>query len=124
MIHIILKYNINYMMTPYSHMMIDLSLGKGAFEEFKASDVELGVDIDKTKEVLRLAKPGDMIQMEHDEDRNRLIFRVGNITRRMSLVDTTGMSDPKVPNLNLPVKVVVKTEEIRQGIRANKNDHQ
>ena len=105
--------------------MIDLSLGKGGFEEYKSSDVELGVDIDKTKEVLRLAKPGDMIEMEHDDDRNRLIFRVGNITRRMSLVDTTGMSDPKVPNLNLPVKVVVKTEEIRQGIRASESvsDH-
>jgi proliferating cell nuclear antigen len=105
--------------------MIDLSLSKGGFEEFKAGDIELGVDIDKTKEVLRLAKPGDMIQLEHDEDRNRLIFRVGNITRRMSLVDTTGMSDPKVPNLNLPVKVVVKTEEIRQGIRASESvsDH-
>lgn len=105
--------------------MIDLSLSKGGFEEFKASDVELGVDIDKTKEVLRLAKPGDMIYLEHDEDRNRLIFKVGNITRRMSLVDTSGMSDPKVPNLNLPVKVVVKTEEIRQGIRASESvsDH-
>ena len=105
--------------------MIELNLGKAGFEEFKAEDIELGVDIDKTKEVLRLAKPGDMISMEHDPDRSRLIFRVGNITRRMSLVDTTGMSDPKVPNLNLPVKVVVKTEEIRQGIRASESvsDH-
>jgi len=105
--------------------MIELNLGKSGFEEFKADDMELGIDIDKTKEVLRLAKPGEMIQMEHDEERNRLIFRVGNITRRMSLVDTVGMSDPKVPNLNLPVKVVVKAEEIRQGIRASESvsDH-
>ena len=105
--------------------MIDLSLSKGGFEEFKADDVELGVDIDKVKEVLRLAKPGDMISIEHDEDRSRLVFKVGNITRRMSLVDTAGMSDPKVPNLNLPVKVTVKTDEIKQGIRASESvsDH-
>ena len=32
--------------------MIDLSLSKGGFEEFKADDADLGVDIDKTKEVL------------------------------------------------------------------------
>jgi proliferating cell nuclear antigen len=105
--------------------MIELTLGKGGFEEFKADDVALGVDIDKIKEVLRLAKPGDMISIEHDEDRNRLIFKVGNITRRMSLVDTSGMSEPKVPNLDLPVKVIVKTDEIRQGIRASESvsDH-
>ena len=105
--------------------MIELTLGKGGFEEFKADDVALGVDIDKIKEVLRLAKPGDMIQIEHNDERNWLIFKVGNITRRMSLVDTTGMSEPKVPSLNLPVKVVVKTNEIRQGIRASESvsDH-
>ncbi|MDO9536691.1 MAG: proliferating cell nuclear antigen (pcna) [Thermoplasmata archaeon] len=105
--------------------MIDLSLSKGGFEEYKADDVTLGVDMDKIKEVLRLAKPGDMISIEHDSERNRLIFKVGNITRKMSLVDTTGMSEPKVPNLNLPVKIVVKTDEIRQGIRASESvsDH-
>ena len=48
--------------------MIELNLGKAGFEEFKADDMELGVDIDKTKEVLRLAKPGELIQMEHDEE--------------------------------------------------------
>jgi proliferating cell nuclear antigen len=105
--------------------MIELTLGKGGFEEYKADDVSLGVDMDKIREVLRLVKPGNMIQMEHDEERNKLVFRVENITRRMSLVDTTGMSEPKVPNLNLPVKIVVKTEEIRQGIRASESvsDH-
>jgi proliferating cell nuclear antigen len=40
-------------------------------------------------------------------------------------VDTAGMSDPKVPNLNLPAKIRVRTEELRQGIRASESvsDH-
>jgi proliferating cell nuclear antigen len=105
--------------------MIDLKLQKSGFEEYKADDIELGLDVDKIKEVLRLAKPGDMIFIEHDQEKNRLVFKVGNITRKMSLVDITGMSEPKVPNLNLPVKVVVKTDELRQGIRASESvsDH-
>src|SRR5438067_12340250 len=43
----------------------------------------------------------------------------------MALVDTAGMSDPKVPSLNLPAKVVVRTEELRQAIRASESisDH-
>ena len=98
--------------------MVDLEVDKSAFEDFAADDTELGVDLDKIKEVLRLAKSGDIIEMEQDEDRNRLIINVGNISRRMNLVDTTGMSDPKVPNLNLPTKLSVPAEELQKGIRA------
>ena len=63
--------------------MIELTLTKGGFEEFKADDVTLGVDMDKIKEVLRLAKPGEMIQIEHDEERNRLVFKVGKCSKNL-----------------------------------------
>ena len=105
--------------------MVDLSLDRGAFEAYKADEGELGVDMDKMKEILRLAKAGETIALRHDEDKNRLVVTVGNTTRRMALVDTAGMSDPKVPSLNLPAKVVVRTDELRQAIRASESisDH-
>lgn len=105
--------------------MVDLSLDRGAFESYKAEETELGLDMDKMKEILRLAKTGEVISVAHDEDKNRLVVTVGNTTRRMSLVDTAGMSDPKVPSLNLPAKVVVRTDELRQAIRASESvsDH-
>lgn len=105
--------------------MVDLSLGKDAFEEYKGNESELGIDINKIREVLRLARSGEIISMDHDEDKNRLVISVGNIVRRMSLVDTAGMSDPKVPNLELPAKLAVRTEELRRGIRASESvsDH-
>ena len=34
--------------------MVELTISKGGFEEFKADENELGVDIDKVKEVLKL----------------------------------------------------------------------
>jgi proliferating cell nuclear antigen len=98
--------------------MIDMKIEKSAFEEFSADDTELGIDLDKIKEVLRLARSGDIISLEQDEEKNRLVINVGNVTRRMNLVDTTGMSDPKVPNLNLPAKVAVASEELQKGIKA------
>ncbi len=105
--------------------MVDLSLDRGGFEAFKAEEAELGLDMDKMKEILRLAKAGEVISITHDEDKNRLVVTVGNTTRRMSLVDTAGMSDPKVPSLNLPAKLVVRTDELRQAIRASESvsDH-
>jgi proliferating cell nuclear antigen len=105
--------------------MIDLKLKSSAFENFKASESELGIDISKMTDVLKLAKPNDVISITHDEEKNRLILKILNITRSMALVDTTGMAEPKVPNLSLPVKVVIKTQELVQGIKASESisDH-
>jgi proliferating cell nuclear antigen len=105
--------------------MVDLTLTADAFEEFKASDCELGIDLEKLNDVLKLAGAGDMLSMEHDEDKNRLITKVGNITRRMSLLDASVLTEPKVPNLNLPVKIKLKAHELLQGIKASEpiSDH-
>jgi proliferating cell nuclear antigen len=105
--------------------MVELKIGKDAFEELKATSAELGVDIEKLKDVLKLAKAGDMLTIEHNEDQNKLVLVIANITRKMALVDTTGMSDPKVPNLQYPTKVVLSVEDLNQGIRASESvsDH-
>ena len=43
----------------------------------------------------------------------------------MSLIDTAGMPDPKMPNLDLPAKAVIKASEISRGVRASEavSDH-
>lgn len=113
------KTGINVKAVDPSHVaMVDLMLEKKAFEEYKATKCELGIDLDKVSDTMRLAHAGDVILLEHDEDNNRFVMTVENITRRMALVDTAGMSDPKVPNLDLPTKLSLKTDEISRGIKA------
>ena len=102
-----------------SHVaMIELNIGKGAFESYSASDCEMGLDLDKIKGVLKLASSGDIIRMEKDDGTGRLIIKVGNITRRMNLVDTSNLSDPKVPRLELSSAITVSVDELAKGIRA------
>jgi proliferating cell nuclear antigen len=105
--------------------MVDLTLDKAAFEDFKADEAEIGIDIDKLNQFLKLARSDDVIDIKHDEDKRRLNIVVGDVTRRMSLIDTTGMSDPKVPSLNLPAKLTVKADDLVQGIKASEtvSDH-
>lgn len=98
--------------------MIELDVDKGAFESYSAEDCEIGLDLDKVKTVLKLASSGDAITMEQDESHGRLVFKIGNITRRMNLVDTSSMSDPKVPQLSLTANISVSVEELQKGIRA------
>lgn len=105
--------------------MIELNVGKDAFASYEADETELGVDLDKVKDVLKLASSGDTIAMEQDPERGRLVFKVGNITRRMNLLDTATMSVPKVPQLQLAAAVELPASELQRGIKASESisDH-
>jgi proliferating cell nuclear antigen len=109
-----------------SHVaMLVLKLNKSAFEEFTGEPTEIGVDVEKLKEVLRLSKPGDILDLQYDGGKNRLVIKVGKLTRHMSVVDPAGITDPKVPNVSPPGLVIVKMDDLRQGIRASESisDH-
>jgi proliferating cell nuclear antigen len=105
--------------------MVDLQINDKAFEEYKANDMELGIDMDKLGSIMRLASSGDTVTLEYDEESNKLIVKIGNLIRKMGLIDTAGMPDPKMPSLNLPAKVVLKASELTQGVRASEavSDH-
>jgi len=105
--------------------MVDLTIEKDAFEEFEADEMELGVDMDKFAGIMRLAGSGDTVTLTYDEKANRLVIQIGNLVRKMALIDTAGMPDPKMPTLDLPGEVVVKASELIQGVRASEaiSDH-
>lgn len=105
--------------------MVDLNLKNDAFEQYDATEMELGIDMDKFASIMRLANSGNSVSLEFDEKANRLIISIGNLVRKMALIDTAGMPDPKMPNLELPGKVVLKASEILQGVRASEavSDH-
>ncbi len=125
------KFNINSKgiflraVDPAHVAMIDLNIDCKAFEEFKADDMELGVDMDKLSGIMRLSSSGDLVSLNYDETENRLIITIGNLVRKMSLIDTAGMPDPKMPNLNLPAKAIIKASEINRGVKASEavSDH-
>jgi proliferating cell nuclear antigen len=105
--------------------MVNLHIDNKAFEEYKADEMELGIDMDKLGGIMRLSSSGDMVSLEYDEESNRLIVKIGNLVRKMGLIDTAGMPDPKMPNLKLPAKVILKASELTQGVRASEavSDH-
>ncbi len=109
-----------------SHVaMVEARLGKGAFDSFESEDAELGIDVDKFRAVLAVARKNDMVDLEQDTELNRLVITIGNLTRAMPLIDTTGMPEPKVPSLELPSTVKVAAEDVAQGLKASKTvaDH-
>ncbi|MEF8848609.1 MAG: proliferating cell nuclear antigen (pcna) [Candidatus Thermoplasmatota archaeon] len=105
--------------------MIDLKVEKDAFEEYEAEKMEIGIDIDKLSGIMRLSSKGDMISLKYDKKSNILEIKIGNLVRKMGLIDTEGMPDPKMPDLDLPSKIVIKASELDKGVKASEavSDH-
>ncbi len=105
--------------------MVDLSLGSEGFESYEAERTELGLNLNKIEQFLKLAGSGDVIGIQHQEDENRLIMEVNNITQKMPLLDTAGMTDPNVPTLDLPINLQIKGSHLLKGVKASENisDH-
>lgn len=102
-----------------SHIaMIDLTLKASAFEEFRADEMDLGVDLEKLKTVLKNAKSDEIIEINYNSDRNILEFNLDAIEMTMALLDSSNMSEPKVPELEHKAKVTVAKNLIERGLRA------
>ncbi len=105
--------------------MIDFKLLVGAFEEYEVDEEsEVGIDLDKIQGILKLASAEDTVSLSHGEE-ERLVIEIGNLTRKIGLLDTSTMPDTKIPSLELPVEIVVKTGELYKGIKASEaiTDH-
>jgi proliferating cell nuclear antigen len=99
--------------------MIVLDIDKDAFPEYDAEEDELGVDLEKIRDILKLASSSDIVEIS--KEGSKLTFMLGNLTRSMPLIDASALTVPKVPNLVLPAKVVVPVKEFVSGIKAAEN---
>ena len=81
---------------------------------------EIGIDMDKLESYLKSLKLKDeILKLTVDWSKSAIgqLFVDSPTGRRvMSLIDTTGMSDPKIPTLNLPVEIEVEDPKAFRGL--------
>ena len=80
--------------------------------------MDLGIDLEKLKTVLKNAKSDEIIEMNYNADRNILEFNLDAIEMTMALLDSSNMSEPKVPDLEHKVRVTVAKNLIDRGLKA------
>jgi len=97
--------------------MIDMTLNNSAFEEFSAEDdIEIGIDMDKLSDLLRI--PCEKIIIDYNPEERRAIVKLDHIIRKMGLIDINSMPDPKLPALQLPAKITMSNTEMSKSIMA------
>ena len=99
-------------MDPANVAMVAFQLLSSAFTEYKVDKpIEIALNLDSLKQILRRAKPSDHLTIELDEEKNKLNIKIkGDSTRTFSLglVDL-GERQHKVPKLVYPVNINTST---------------
>jgi len=110
---------INAKIVDPSHVaMINLEIDRNAFLSFMANDFTLGIDCTKLKELARGIKKDTIISLDlGGRGNDKLIYKIGINSGEIGTVDITGMSDTKVPNVNLPTDFQIPIKEFYEILK-------
>jgi proliferating cell nuclear antigen len=103
-----------------SHVaMLIIHMDKAAFPVYHVEPTSIGLDLEKMASVLRLASPESQIKLSIEKE--RLVVKIGNITRQMTIIDPTGLHDPKIPSFSPTTTLKMKVADILQAIRGSES---
>ncbi len=104
---------------PANVAMVSFDLPASAFDEFEADDSEIGMDLSKVTDILSVIDKKENIMMELDEMSQKILLKIGGLSYTISLLDpSTIRAEPKIPQLDLPAKVVLNGMDLRKAVRA------
>lgn len=104
---------------PANVAMVTFELGSSAFDEYSADECEIGIDLNKITDLMGIMDKGDTIRMELEEENHKLFIDVGDLSYTLSLLDSSTIrAEPRVPQLELPAKVVMNGIDLRHAVKA------
>jgi proliferating cell nuclear antigen len=104
---------------PANVAMVIFELESSAFDEYSADELEIGIDLNKITDLLGITDKGDTVRMELEEGNNKLLIDVGGLSYTLSLLDpSTIRAEPRIPQLELPAKVVMNGTDLRRAVKA------
>jgi len=98
--------------------MVIFKLLSSTFTEYNIeSTTEIAINLSNLKQILRRAKPNDMLSMELDADNKLKIQLKGSSTRTFSLpIIELEEKEQKVPSLNFPVTITTTTDVLNDAV--------
>jgi proliferating cell nuclear antigen len=77
----------------------------------------ISFELDKLDKTLSLGKPDSTVDFTYDSLKNIIVLRLGDIIRNMTLLSVDASKEiPSMPKISLPNYVILKVEELLQGI--------
>lgn len=104
---------------PANVAMVAMNLKKEAFESFDATEGVIGIDLTKLSSFTDDATNEDEVTLELDEVAHKLKIMVRGLTYTMLLLDPNNIrKEPKMPELDLPVNILISGSDFKYGMKA------
>ena len=106
-------------MDPANVALIIFKLLSSAFTEYQVEKpIEIGVNLENLKAILKRTKPADVLTIELDQEKNRLRVKLKSDSTRtfhLALIDIED-KEQKIPELNFPVKVEMNSAVLDDAV--------
>ena len=104
-----------------SHVaLLSATISDACFETYEVEPVEIGLELGKLRDLLTLAGPGDLVEIDYDDAVGAVNVRVGEVHRILRGLDTGSMQDPKLPVLDFDCSAAIGAEKLSRALRAAK----
>jgi proliferating cell nuclear antigen len=99
--------------------MVSLEVSKDAFQSFAATEDELGLDIQKMKNIIGMMSRGDNLALNMAPEGHKLELSFSGYKYSVTLLDVnTIRKSPKPPSIELPGLAVIAGSELNSAIKA------
>lgn len=96
--------------------MVNATLDPDSFSAHQPSDDSVAVDWDKLSDVIGLSNGDEQTEVHTGDGSMTVLF--GNITRRLGLLDGSGMTVPNIPDLEPTATAEVELRHLKKAVRA------
>ncbi len=104
---------------PANVAMVIVTIPSTSFEVCKVDEEKvIGVDVNRIYDISKSIKSDELVELKI-EDETTLKVKFGSVNYSVALIDPSAIrKEPKVPNLELPAKIVLDAGEFRKAILA------
>ena len=104
-----------------SHVaLLSATISDACFETYEVEPVEIGLELGKLRDLLTLADPGDLVEIDYDDAVGQVNYRVGDVHMIRRGLDIGSMQDPKLPILDFDCSATIGAEKLSRALRAAK----
>ena len=104
-----------------SHVaLMSVTIADACFETYEVEPVEIGLELGKLRDLLTLAGPNDLVEIDYDGATGAINVRVGEVHRILRGLDTGSMAEPRMPELKFDCRAKLSAERLSRALRAAK----
>ena len=104
-----------------SHVaLMSVTIADACFETYEVEPVEIGLELGKLRDLLTLAGPNDLVEIDYDGATGAINVRVGEVHRILRGLDTGSMAEPRMPELKFDCRAKLSAERFSRALRAAK----